>query len=265
MKQTLTAEQLEALQQFAKQYGRTWKSALREAWMTGDYGTFETSNLLQQIRNTFGPSWLVSFRLPNETPVSPVSGSHYDYVNQAWTLDGKYVVCAHPDSPHCDCYGSKHAGEFAPIENLPTAQESSENPRESSVDWVQQYIGTPNKAEAVEQVLRAAADYLYAQFIAGDSSTALAVDLLDELRAGFTATAEHTPVDPAPPETRRVDQIPGELAFTCDSTEVAEIRANFQLTDYDSFFVGIGDGDYTEVWGMHGTVPENSRTVYRVL
>ncbi len=76
MKQTLTAEQLEAIQQFAKQYGRTWKSALREAWMTGDYGTFETSNLLQQIRNTFGPSSMLhamqtstSARIASQTAV----------------------------------------------------------------------------------------------------------------------------------------------------------------------------------------------------
>ena len=57
--------------------------------------------------------------------IPPVSGSHYDYENQAWTLDGKYIACEHPESMHCDCYGTRHAGEIAPIENLPTATESN--------------------------------------------------------------------------------------------------------------------------------------------
>lgn len=64
MKQTLTAEQLKALQDWAKVYGRNWKTPLRDAWMDGDYHGFKDCNYLQQIRNTFGPSWLVSFRLP---------------------------------------------------------------------------------------------------------------------------------------------------------------------------------------------------------
>ena len=42
--------------------GRQYKSAIRVAWMNGDYdgeGLGEWSSRLQQIRNTFGPSWLV--------------------------------------------------------------------------------------------------------------------------------------------------------------------------------------------------------------
>jgi hypothetical protein len=59
----LTPEQLDALVQWAQQYGRCWKSALRQAWMTGNYEGFEKSNILQGIRNQFGPSWLVAFSL----------------------------------------------------------------------------------------------------------------------------------------------------------------------------------------------------------
>jgi hypothetical protein len=59
----LSVEQLEALNAWAALYGRNWKLPLRDAWMTGDYGSFEQSNYLQQIRNTFGPSWLIRFRL----------------------------------------------------------------------------------------------------------------------------------------------------------------------------------------------------------
>jgi len=67
---TPTAEQIEALQHFARINGRTWKSCLRHAWMTGryaDHGAAKYSHLLQQIRNTFGPSWLVRFTLPVDT------------------------------------------------------------------------------------------------------------------------------------------------------------------------------------------------------
>jgi hypothetical protein len=58
-----TPEQAQAIREWAAQTGRTWKSALREAWMTGDYGAFEKSNLLQQLRNQFGPTWLTRFSL----------------------------------------------------------------------------------------------------------------------------------------------------------------------------------------------------------
>jgi hypothetical protein len=55
-------KQIEALKAWATIYGRNWKSSLRQAWMTGEYNGFENSHFLQQIRNTFGPSWLVRFR-----------------------------------------------------------------------------------------------------------------------------------------------------------------------------------------------------------
>jgi len=37
--------------------------------------------------------------------------SGYDYNNQAWVLDGRYVRCGHPESMDCRCYGREHAGE----------------------------------------------------------------------------------------------------------------------------------------------------------
>ena len=33
----------------------------------------------------------------------------YDYKNQAWVKNGKYVKCGHPAD--CNCYGKKHEGE----------------------------------------------------------------------------------------------------------------------------------------------------------
>lgn len=51
-------DQIEALVEWARLNGRTWVSKLRDAWMDGDYNRFENSHLLQQVRNTQGPSWL---------------------------------------------------------------------------------------------------------------------------------------------------------------------------------------------------------------
>ena len=35
----------------------------------------------------------------------------YDYLNQAWVNDGKYLPCNHP-WPSCNlCYGTQHEGE----------------------------------------------------------------------------------------------------------------------------------------------------------
>lgn len=35
----------------------------------------------------------------------------FDYKNQAWVRDGKYVRCGHPALMNCGCYGRLHAGE----------------------------------------------------------------------------------------------------------------------------------------------------------
>lgn len=66
MKATPTPEQLAALAEFAAANGRSWKSKLNHAWMTGrysDYAGTGRANLLQQLRNNFGPSWLARFSL----------------------------------------------------------------------------------------------------------------------------------------------------------------------------------------------------------
>ena len=63
---TLTADQLAALRTFAKANGRSWKSKLNHAWSTGrynDYSGTDEYGLLQEVRNQFGPSWLVRLRL----------------------------------------------------------------------------------------------------------------------------------------------------------------------------------------------------------
>jgi hypothetical protein len=66
MKNTPNAEQIEALKNYAAENGRCWKSQLRDAWMAGGYDTQTGQYIdgpLQQLRNTFGPSWLTTFSL----------------------------------------------------------------------------------------------------------------------------------------------------------------------------------------------------------
>lgn len=62
-----SVEQLESLRQFAKANDRGWKAELNHLWMNGAYnyavlGGADPAHL-QQCRNSFGPSWLVRFRL----------------------------------------------------------------------------------------------------------------------------------------------------------------------------------------------------------
>lgn len=67
-KYMLSPEQLNALRTFANANGRSWKSSLNVAWSTGrydDYNGTDDYGALQQIRNTFGPSWLVKFSFDN--------------------------------------------------------------------------------------------------------------------------------------------------------------------------------------------------------
>lgn len=35
----------------------------------------------------------------------------YDYENQAWVLNGRYVRCGHPDTMKCDCFGRLHQNQ----------------------------------------------------------------------------------------------------------------------------------------------------------
>ena len=39
--------------------------------------------------------------------------TRFDYNRQAWVKDGRYVRCGHVNP--CDCYGTAHVGEPAPL------------------------------------------------------------------------------------------------------------------------------------------------------
>ena len=43
----------------------------------------------------------------------------YDYENQAWVQDGKYINCGHPEDMNCECYGRLHEGEETDIPEVP--------------------------------------------------------------------------------------------------------------------------------------------------
>jgi|HubBroStandDraft_1064217.scaffolds.fasta_scaffold34755_8 hypothetical protein len=58
MPEQLDHAQLYALEMYARANGRYWKSKLHDDWMNG-----RSSGTLQQIRNSFGPTWLTRFNL----------------------------------------------------------------------------------------------------------------------------------------------------------------------------------------------------------
>lgn len=49
----------------------------------------------------------------------------YDYINQAWIVNGKYVRCGHSPSVECNCYGRIHAGQ--PSKCRPATQHAAAN------------------------------------------------------------------------------------------------------------------------------------------
>lgn len=61
-----TAEQLQAIRDYAAAVGSNWKASLRRDWMRSGTDVWEVRDryyLLQQVRNTFGPSWLASYEV----------------------------------------------------------------------------------------------------------------------------------------------------------------------------------------------------------
>lgn len=62
----LTAEQEQVLQAYAAKHGRRWKSVLNHVWMGGP--PYDDGGTLRRLRNSHGPSWLHSYRLPKPRP-----------------------------------------------------------------------------------------------------------------------------------------------------------------------------------------------------
>lgn len=55
----LTSTETLTVKRYAATHGRLWKQSLRDAWMTAS-----EAGILQALRNSHGPSWLVSYQLP---------------------------------------------------------------------------------------------------------------------------------------------------------------------------------------------------------
>lgn len=52
------------------------------------------------------------------------------------------------------------------------------------------------------------------------------------------------------------------LSLLVDSQDTEELREVYH--GYEGFFVRVGDGEYTEVWGFVGTVPYKSKIVSKL-
>ena len=102
----LNAEQLKAIREWAKVHGRAWKAALRLAWESGDYDGIEpygnTAAYLQQVRNTFGPSWLMRFILHEESGWTLLdrNGSTYQYLKMRVDL----YRSQHPEATEAEAW-----------------------------------------------------------------------------------------------------------------------------------------------------------------
>lgn len=60
---TLTQEQKNELESYAKWAGKDWKRQLRFDWMKANSKYPGEWAFLQQIRNQFGPDWLRHYKL----------------------------------------------------------------------------------------------------------------------------------------------------------------------------------------------------------
>lgn len=62
--------------------------------------------------------------------------------------------------------------------------------------------------------------------------------------------------------------LPGDLRLVNDSQDVAQVKEDIghPTTDYDAFFVAQDDqGNYLEVWGFFGTVPNLGKDCYKLI
>lgn len=53
-----TTEQLQAVINYARRWGKDWKDRLMGEWLDGYARDTGGKHLLQQVRNQFGPAWL---------------------------------------------------------------------------------------------------------------------------------------------------------------------------------------------------------------
>lgn len=58
-----------------------------------------------------------------------------------------------------------------------------------------------------------------------------------------------------------------DLVFVSDSQDTQAIREHIgnKANGYDAFFVKVQDGDYSEVWGICGIIPNKSKLASRLV
>lgn len=139
MPELLSRPQLFALERYAKEHGRRWKSQLNHDWMTG-----RTTGTLQQVRNAFGPSWLVRFNLKRTLNLDeyrrmscdqcqmlsingvachetgcPNMNARWDRENECWVQQRKCGECGctvNADDPCCSASSEENEPEEWEIE-----------------------------------------------------------------------------------------------------------------------------------------------------
>jgi hypothetical protein len=77
-------QQAAALQRFANEKGRAWKSALGALWASGKDERHPDGALLRQVRNQFGPQWLNSKAntttpQPDNATTKPAASTEQDW------------------------------------------------------------------------------------------------------------------------------------------------------------------------------------------
>jgi len=59
-----------------------------------------------------------------------------------------------------------------------------------------------------------------------------------------------------------------DLILVTDSQDVGEIKNYFgdrpAIKEFDGFFVKVGEGDFEEVYGFHGIVPNLEKSLFKI-
>lgn len=128
--------------------GRTYKSHIRAAWMTGNYQAEDLEKWtgdLQRIRNTFGPSWLVKAQ-PRESDLNPPEvPENTSPIHIGMTYKFVYPNYGTPDS-HPDY--TAHSGCVVTVERQLTDKEC--DPENGPAYWVHAADGWCGNAHASE-------------------------------------------------------------------------------------------------------------------
>lgn len=66
---------------------------------------------------------------------------------------------------------------------------------------------------------------------------------------------------------KTIGELPRGLFLVTDSQDADAVRQHIgpAAADYDSFFVAMGEGEYSVVWGFEGIVPWNHKKAWRLL